>query len=147
MNIIFLIKPKCDTAYLYQDDSIRQGLEKMHYHRYTAIPVIDHEGKYCGTITEGDFLWHILDKPSNAKTLTCNIRTTECETVSGLIRPNFNPAVNIYETMEQLLQRVMDQNFVPVIDDRGVFVGIITRKDVIRYFVEKDVPEKNAAHI
>lgn len=134
MNIIFLIKPKCDTAFLYTDDSIRQGLEKMHYHKYTAIPVIDHDGIYHGTITEGDFLWHILGRDGLDTSLPYDIRTTEHELVTGLLRPAFNPPVNIYATMDDLLQRVMDQNFVPVVDDRGVFVGIITRKDVIGYF-------------
>lgn len=136
MNIIFLIKPKCDTAYLYTDDSVRQGLEKMYYHKYTAIPVIDHDGIYRGTITEGDFLWNVLGKnPANAA-LQQDIRGLEHRSVSDLLRPDFNPPVKVSATMDDLLQRVMDQNFVPVIDDRGVFVGIITRKDVIGYFAK-----------
>lgn len=136
MNIIFLIKPKCDTAYLYTDDSVRQGLEKMYYHKYTAIPVIDHDGIYRGTITEGDFLWNVLGKnPANA-VLQQDIRGLEHRSVSDLLRPDFNPPVKVSATMDDLLQRVMDQNFVPVIDDRGVFVGIITRKDVIGYFAK-----------
>lgn len=60
MNILFLLKPKCNVAYLNQSDTIRQGLEKMRHHGYTAIPVIDDNGIYVGTITEGDFLWNIL---------------------------------------------------------------------------------------
>ena len=44
--------------------------------------------------------------------------------------------MKVSATMDDLLQRVMDQNFVPVIDDRNVFVGIITRKDVIGYFAK-----------
>ena len=88
MNIIFLIKPKCDTAYLYTDDSVRQGLEKMYYHKYTAIPVIDHDGIYCGTITEGDFLWNVLGKnPVNAA-LQQDIRSLEHQSVSDLLRPD-----------------------------------------------------------
>ena len=136
MNIIFLIKPKCDTAFLYTDDSVRQGLEKMFYHKYTAIPVIDHEGIYHGTITEGDFLWNILGKVPKKSSLTQDIRNLEHHAVSDLIRADFNPPVRVTGTMDDLLQRVMDQNFVPVVDDRGVFVGIITRKDVIGYFAK-----------
>ena len=136
MNIIFLIKPKCDTAYLYTDDSVRQGLEKMYYHKYTAIPVIDHDGIYRGTITEGDFLWNVLGKNSVNAVLQQDIRSLEYQSVSDLLRPDFNPPVKVSATMDDLLQRVMDQNFVPVIDDRNVFVGIITRKDVIGYFAK-----------
>lgn len=136
MNIIFLIKPKCDTAFLYTDDSVRQGLEKMFYHKYTAIPVIDHEGIYHGTITEGDFLWNILGKAPEKSSLTQDFHDLEHHAVSDLIRADFNPPVRVSATMDDLLQCVMDQNFVPVVDDRGVFVGIITRKDVIGYFAK-----------
>ena len=50
------------------------------------------------------------------------------------MRPGFNPAVTIDTTMDDLLVRVMDSNFVPVVDDRNVFMGIITRKEIITYF-------------
>src|SRR5665647_360710 len=60
MNIAFFLVPKSDVAFLYEDYSLRQGLEKMKHHGYTAIPVINREGKYLNTISEGDFLWYIL---------------------------------------------------------------------------------------
>ena len=128
MNILFLLKPKCNVAYLNQSDTIRQGLEKMRHHGYTAIPVIDDNGIYVGTITEGDFLWNILSlqKPQ-VQTETSTLQYLEQYGIANLIRTGWNPAINIYTNMEQLLERVMDQNFVPVIDDRNVFVGIITR--------------------
>ena len=135
MNILFLLKPKCNVAYLNQSDTIRQGLEKMRHHGYTAIPV-------------GDFLWNILSlqKPQ-VQTGTSTLQYLEQYGIADLIRTGWNPAINIYTNMEQLLERVMDQNFVPVIDDRNVFVGIITRKDVIQYFVQKEqrIPEQLTA--
>ena len=144
MNILFLLKPKCNVAYLNQSDTIRQGLEKMRHHGYTAIPVIDDNGIYVGTITEGDFLWNILSL-QNPELHT--LQYLEQYGIANLIRTVWNPAINIYTNMEQLLERVMDQNFVPVIDDRNVFVGIITRKDVIQYFVQKEqrIPEQLTA--
>ena len=148
MNILFLLKPKCNVAYLNQSDTIRQGLEKMRHHGYTAIPVIDDNGIYVGTITEGDFLWNILSlqKPQ-VQTGTSTLQYLEQYGIANLIRTGWNTAINIYTNMEQLLERVMDQNFVPVIDDRNVFVGIITRKDVIQYFVQKEqrIPEQLTA--
>ena len=101
-----------------------------------------------GTITEGDFLWNILSlqKPQ-VQTETSTLQYLEQYGIANLIRTGWNPAINIYTNMEQLLERVMDQNFVPVIDDRNVFVGIITRKDVIQYFVQKEqrIPEQLTA--
>ncbi|MBP3460390.1 MAG: CBS domain-containing protein [Lachnospiraceae bacterium] len=126
MNVITLLMPKTQVAYLEEDDSIRQGLEKMHAHKYTAIPVLSKDGHYRGTVSEGDFLWHILDRKNNS------LREQEMLFVKEVLRENFNPAVKIGVSMEELLERAMQQNFVPVVDDRDFFIGIVTRQSIIR---------------
>lgn len=131
MNIAQLLNPKSMVAYLYEDNTVRQALETMKDHGYTALPVINREGKYVGSVSEGDFLWHIL----NCKEGT--MKDQERFQVKDIIRKHFNPAVRIDTGMETLLQQVMNQNFVPVVDDRNSFIGIVTRKDVIQYFVNK----------
>ncbi len=128
MNVIKLLKPKCSVAYLISDQSVRQGLEKMKYHGYTAIPVIDYEGKYVGTVTEGDFLWRIMS--SGAK----DVKDLEKIPLTDIIRVDWNPAISITATIDDLISRITEQNFVPVVDDRGVFIGIITRKEVLRTY-------------
>jgi CBS domain-containing protein len=129
-NIIFLLTPKASVAFLQDHCSLRQGLEKMKYHGYTAIPVIAEDGTYVGTVSEGDFLWHMLDHDNGVHTM----KLQEEYSISDILRSGWNPAVKIDTTMGALLLRVMDQNFVPVIDDRNKFMGIITRKDVIKYY-------------
>lgn len=132
MNILFLLKPKAEIAYIYDHSTLRQGLEKMKFHGYTALPVISDSGLYVGTVSEGDFLWHIIESGKGA------MQKQEEYTVSEIIRKGWNPAVKVTATMDELLLRVMDQNFVPVTDDRGTFIGIITRRDIIKYFYDKD---------
>ena len=126
LNVISLLTPKAQVAFLYDDFTIRQGLEKMRAHGYTAIPVLTREGIYVGTISEGDFLWSILDREDNS------MRAQEKVKLNTILRPNFNPAVRIEVTMEELLERSMRQSFIPVVDDRGAFVGIVTRQTIIR---------------
>ena len=62
MNILFFLTPKCEVAYIYEDETLRQALEKMEYHKYSAVPIISRTGRYIGTITEGDMLWGIKNK-------------------------------------------------------------------------------------
>lgn len=62
MNVLFFLTPKSKVAYIYDDFTLRQTLEKMEYHRYSAVPLLTREGKYVGTITEGDLLWSIKNK-------------------------------------------------------------------------------------
>lgn len=131
MNVIMLLKPKDTVKYIYDTNTLRQGLEKMRAHSYTAIPVISEEGKYVGTVSEGDFLYYIVDARNSA------IKEKEKHRVSDILRKNFNPAVKIDVTMDELLNRAVNQNFVPVTDDLGTFIGIVTRQDIIRYFIDK----------
>ena len=35
--------------------------------------------------------------------------------------------------MAQIVMDIMERNFAPVVDDRNKFVGIVTRRDVLRY--------------
>ena len=52
--------------------------------------------------------------------------------------------VNINCDIEDLVSLSMRQNFVPVVDDEGIFIGIIRRKDIIQYCYERaDWGEKN----
>ena len=59
MNLLFFLTPKAEVAYLYDDFTLRQAIEKMEYHRYSSIPILNRKGEYVGTITEGDILWAV----------------------------------------------------------------------------------------
>lgn len=132
MNIAFFLTPKADLAFLYDDCSLRQGLEKMRNRGYTAIPVIDREGKYIGTISEGDFLWYLLDY--NEQDLTkFTVYEAESIPIRELLKKDKYPPADVTATVEQLVSKAMSQNFVPVVDDMGIFIGIVTRKDIIRH--------------
>ena len=54
MNILRFVIPKSLVTYISDDNTVRQALEKMSYHRYTAISVLDSEGVYLGTLRNDD---------------------------------------------------------------------------------------------
>ncbi len=133
MNILFFLKPKSETAFIYSDETLRQVLEKMEYHRYAAVPVVDRDtGNYIGTITEGDLLIEIKRK------YDLSLRDAEDVPITDIPRNRDNKPVDADANMEDLFQIVMNQNFVPVIDDKGHYIGIITRRDVIQYLLSKE---------
>lgn len=131
MNILFYLVPKSDVMYLYDDYTLRQALEKMEYHRYSAVPIITRAGTYVGTLTEGDILWEIKDKHNLA------LREAEEIPIRALKRKRDNQPVNVNCNIEDLVMTSMNQNFVPVIDDNRVFIGIVTRKSIIEYCYNK----------
>ncbi len=131
MNLLFLLKPKNSVDFIYADDSMRKGLAKLRTSGYTAAPVVTREGKYMGTVTEGDFLWYLHDTTESLEEIVNDVY------VEQITRENWNQPVHISATMDELLELVLNQNFVPVVDDRNLFVGIITRQSVIRHFVDR----------
>ncbi len=134
MNIAYFLHPKSEVAYLYDDCTFRQGLEKMRRNGYSAIPVISRGGQYAGTVSEGDFLWHLLETDSQVHSM----RDMEQLRIKDILHTDTYPSVPITISMDDLLHSATQQNFIPVSDDLGNFIGIVTRKDIIRYFTEEN---------
>lgn len=130
MNIMFFLTPKSEVTYVYDHSTVRQALERLRAKGFSAIPVIDRDGHYVGTITEGDFLRHFLSVDGSLKTM-------EHEIVGNLPRKIIFEAVTIDTDIEDLIKVSMRQNFVPVVDDKQVFIGIVTRKDIIDFCYKK----------
>ncbi len=131
MNIMFFLKPKSGVAHIYDDDTVRQVLERMEYHRYSCIPMLNRQGKYVGSITEGDLLWWLKGNHN------LNLKLAEMVSIQEVGRRLDYKPVRAEAKMEDLMEKAMEQNFVPVVDDQGNFSGIITRKDIIGYFYDK----------
>ena len=126
----FLLIPKSKIGTIAETATIRQAVEKMRYHGYTSIPVLTESGMYYGTVNEGDFLWYFMEKNST------DLHRVEDESLSTIVRPSWNPPVGLDVSLEVVLKRVLDQNFIPVVDDRNMFMGIITRKSVLQFYYD-----------
>ena len=125
-NVLFLLTPKNSVACLNDTMNVRQALEKMRAHGYAAIPLISQEGVYLGTVSEGDLLWYIV------KGEKISMEDLEDVKVINLPRKNNTPAVKVDADINDLVEKIINNNFVPVIDDRNVLMGIVTRKRVMQ---------------
>ncbi len=133
MNIPSLLIPKANVEYLRTKDSIEFALDIFRRNSYSAVPVINSDGIYRGTITEGDFLYYIMDNPD------ADLKKVK---VRNILREDFYEAVKITASIDKLLIKCLDQNFVPVTDDRYVFVGIVTRKVIFKNIYEEQLKIK-----
>lgn len=127
MNIAFFLTPKSEVVYENIDATMRQVMERMERHGYTAIPLIDKYGKYIGTLTEGDLLWELKDTPD------LNFKNTNTVLVKDIKRKVNHKPVSISADIESLISLAVTQNFIPVVDDDNTFIGIIKRSDIINY--------------
>ena len=131
MNILRFMTPKQDVAFIYEDFTLRQTLEKWENHRYASIPVLRRSGEYVGTMTEGDILWGIK------RISGLDMEQAEETPIAIFPRKRDYRAVPAATTsMEQLLDAAINENFVPVVDDRNVFIGIVRRNAILEYFRE-----------
>ena len=130
MNILFYLVPKSNVIFVYDDYKILQAMNIMEKERYSSVPVLSRDGRYVGTLSEGDILWGLKDHPELSYELLERLH------VRQLKRLRDNQPVNINCTMEQLARTAVNQNFIPVVDDDGVFIGIVTRKSIMNYFLE-----------
>ncbi len=127
MNILFFLTPKSEVAYIFEDETLRQTLEKMEHRKFSCIPLLSPDGKYTGTISEGDLLWGMQ------RLEISDLKDAESVPIMAIPRrANYKP-VHINSDMEDLVDRAINQNYVPVVDDQGFFIGIITRKAIIKY--------------
>ena len=129
MNVLFFLKPKQEVCVLHKNYTLRQGIEKLRQYGFAAVPVIDEDGQYCGTVTEGDLLRQVLQHENKAEWEQIPLREA--------IRTDVKKPVNVMADMDELLYVAVTQNFVPVVDDRGMFIGIVTRQDIMRYFARE----------
>ena len=127
MNVLFYLTPKCDCAYLEDRDTLRQALEKMEFRKFSCIPILSRDGKYTGTISEGDLLWAMK------RMSISDMKDAENVSIMTILRRATFKPVHVDSNIEDLLDRAINQNFVPVVDDKGSFIGIITRKVIIKY--------------
>ena len=131
MNILFLLTPKAACSYVRAEDSVRQTLERMESTGFASLPILTKDGRYRGTLTEGDLLWAI--KKMDMTTLHAMERVG----IMDIQRRRDYDAVPVDTKVEALLSKAMEQNFVPVVDDRNTFIGIITRSAIMQHWLDR----------
>ncbi len=132
MNIFNFLTPKNKTQYLQYNSTIRQALEKIDYYKFTTIPLIDTEGKFITTLSEGDILRYIKSD------CNFNIAKAESQTIDKIEKYRPYQALTINTSIETIIRLSLQQNFIPIVDDRGIFIGIIKRKVIIDYLYENN---------
>ncbi len=127
MNIFNFLTPKSETFYLSDQSTIRQALEKFDYHKFSIVPLLDEEGHYVTTLSEGDLLRFIKNN--------CHFDVSLAEEITVDRVEKYRPYkyLTIAANLLQLYQLSLDQNFIPIVDDRMMYIGIVKRKDLLRY--------------
>ena len=129
-SILRFMIPKSLVEYIDIDSSVRQALEKMNFHRYTAIPVLDEDGKYVGTLRNDDIFNYFMKNGSFDKF------TAEDVPINEILDWSYSKPVLHSTSIKDLIESVKEHNFVPIVDDRGCFIGIVLRREILNYLLK-----------
>lgn len=131
MNAIFCLTPKSSCMYLYGDQPLKQVMERIRSKGFAAVPVINRDGEYLGSISEGDLLWFLCDLEKSGS--GDPFKASEKVLLKDVISNKKYIASHVDIPFDELVERAINQNFVPLIDDRGIFIGIVTRSKMIEW--------------
>lgn len=131
-NVLFFLKFKNTVRFFYDSITVGEALSMMKEYGYSAVPVISTRGVYMGSVSEGDFLWYLLENSESENVLEAS--------VGSIIRPEYMPPVSVNVSFADLLEASLHQNYVPVVDDRNIFIGIVTRQSLLNYLLELSQP-------
>ncbi|PZR06033.1 MAG: CBS domain-containing protein [Archangium gephyra] len=127
MNVAFFLTPKSEVIWVPDTATLRQAIERIEADRFAAIPILDAQGHYAGTLTEGDVLWALWHADGVTREAAQHLSLRQ------LARHAKYQSVSIDAQVEELLTLAAQQNFVPVADSRGAFIGIVRRKSIIEH--------------
>lgn len=124
-----MLTPKRNVQFLVTNQTVEEALFIMKNVRYSSVPLLDKDGFYIGTVTEGDLLWFLENK---------NIEEAKKVMVGSVARNRDYAPVNVLASIEDLITTSLGQNFVPILDDRNFFIGIVTRKDLLSAYIKSE---------
>lgn len=131
MKILFFIKPKSEVISVLDTDNLDTVMYKLRKNNFSSIPILNSSGNYVGTIKEGDILWYLREKKSIDDSILLNTNVMDVPMRST------NETAKIDAEVEDYFTLLTSQNYVPIIDDSNIFIGIVKRRDVISYAYKK----------
>lgn len=130
-NLFKILIPKSATDYLEDGITIRQALGKFAFHKFSVVPIINENGEYIGSISEGDILRYLVENDFKS------LKDTEKINISEITRYREYFSLPINSTFDELYAASLSQNFIPMVDDRNIFIGIVRRREIMTFLKEK----------
>lgn len=120
-----LIKPVDELAVIAADHSLSHALLLMTKNKYTLVPVIDKDSKLQGLISMALIIEAIIDIEDVYFDKLNEIKVREA------MKEDY-PVVPVDYNLEVVIRLLVKHPFVPVVDDKGILLGIITRQEILR---------------
>ena len=91
---------------------------------YTRVPVVTDEKEFVGTIGLRDILAYQMEQGLSQETMADTDIVHMTKKDVAVVSPDY--------TLTDVLHKLVDESFLPVVDKDGIFQGIITRKSILK---------------
>jgi predicted transcriptional regulator len=128
MDIASFLTPKSEVVWVSAEGTIAQALERMKPNGFGSVPILDEEGRYFGTLSTSDLIWYLIEAGDSWQ------NTARLTPLANIRRARKDVALHVAAGLPSLLSQIAIQSFVSVVDDCGIFLGIVRRRPIIEYF-------------
>ena len=122
------IIPATRIAFVEDDNPLYHAFLILTKVKYSKIPVLDRKSRVVGLLS----LAMITDKMMTTDSIT--LEPLNQLKVRDVMQIEFDKINFAQTTLETQLHLLVDNAFLPVIDDYGVFQGLLTRREWIKAF-------------
>ncbi len=122
------IIPATRIAFVEDDNPLYHAFLILTKVKYSKIPVLDRKSRVVGLLS----LAMITDKMMTTDSIT--LEPLNQLKVRDVMQTEFDKINFAQTTLETQLHLLVDNAFLPVIDDYGVFQGLLTRREWIKAF-------------
>ncbi|MCO6531498.1 cyclic-di-AMP-binding protein CbpB [Lactobacillus sp.] len=122
------IIPATRIAFVEDDNPLYHAFLILTKVKYSKIPVLDRKSRVVGLLS----LAMITDKMMTTDSIT--LEPLNQLKVRDVMQTKFDKINFAQTTLETQLHLLVDNAFLPVIDDYGVFQGLLTRREWIKAF-------------
>ena len=91
---------------------------------YTRVPVVTAEKVFIGTIGLRDILAYQMEHHLSDEVMADTDIVHMTQKNGAVVAPDF--------TITEIFHKLVDESFLPVVDNNGIFQGIITRKSILK---------------
>ena len=122
------------------DTRIKAALTLLAEHRLTALPVVDEHGLLCGMVSEADLIREALTRDPRLHQLPdAGERSALPRIVHEVYTPHaisVRPTDDLADAVELMTSTSVKS--LPVVDEHGRVVGVVSRSDVVRTLARAD---------
>ena len=118
------LTPAENLAVLIDSHNADHAILLLSQMTYTRVPVVTDEKEFVGTIGLRDILAYQMEQGLSQESMADTDIVHMTKKDVAVVAPDY--------TLTDVLHKLVDESFLPVVDEDGIFQGIITRKSILK---------------